>query len=125
MTRPDPPPKHGTFAFDPATQILEVTTLLNSGKTVERHYHVAELVDHPAVPGPVYLLTQPDGTSYVVAVEHYGAICECPDFQHRRCNAKPGLECKHVRALIGAGKLKVSEQGRIIANAREAGREVL
>jgi hypothetical protein len=69
----DPPAKHGTFTFDPKTQTLKVTTPLNSGKTVERFYHVAELADHPAVPGPVYQLTQADGTSYVVAVEEFGA----------------------------------------------------
>lgn len=103
--------------------VLEITRHFETGRATERKYRVAQLADHPAIPGPAFALTvlNPDGSIfdgrqyadggdmnsrpwvYTVARTATGIECDCADWTYRRQNdAEP---CKHGKSLQAVGKM--------------------
>ena len=67
---------------------------ITQGKKIDL-YVVDDARPDPSVAFPALRLTKVDGVHYTVAVNEFGATCDCADCNYR------SRSCKHIKALRG------------------------
>lgn len=100
----------GSAKWNPETSVLTIMRDFINGRKQRKRYTVARILDHPAIPGPAFSLTQPDGEVYVVARTEHGVECTCADWNYRRQNEQSS--CKHSLACQAVGLIAGSRESQ-------------